>query len=182
MEKIHWTCLFFLSVVEGYYFSPHKQNNGDHQRGSSQDKIQGTRSGMLSAKDLTGAPLISYVPSNNRKLRKSRQFQPLEKKISEPAAGFRERHFSEQSSDVNPPSSLPPSNYYLGQNLYQVISRVHEILSYILSSEEKSERWSKCFSAGFLSKSIIWRTIETNIRNFQKLLLQSKTNGFKVFS
>jgi len=104
------------SNAEGYYFSPHKQNNGDHQRGSSQDKIQGTRSGMLSAKDLTGAPLISYVPSN-RKLRKSRQFQPLEKKVSEP--GFRERHFSEHSSDVNPPSSLPPSNYYLGQNLYQ---------------------------------------------------------------
>ena len=110
----------FLYVVEGYYFSTNRQKNGDYQRGTSQDPSPGSRSGILSAKDLTGAPLISYVPCKNRKLRRSQQFQPLEKKISEPVAGYRERHFSEHSSDVNTPASLPPSNYYLGQNLYQV--------------------------------------------------------------
>ena len=27
MEKIYCTCLSFLYVIEGYYFSPHKQNS-----------------------------------------------------------------------------------------------------------------------------------------------------------
>ena len=63
---------------------------------------------MMSAKDLTGAPLISYAAQNkNRKLRRTRNFQPLEKKMSEPTMTHREM-------DEN------YHQYYMGQNLYQV--------------------------------------------------------------
>merc|ERR1719228_243192 len=69
---------------------------------------------MLSAKELTGAPLISYVPKN-RKLKKKIS-EPLEK---ERKSNFvsRQRHSSEQSLN-HLLSSGPVPNYYLGQNLY----------------------------------------------------------------
>merc|ERR1719489_78025 len=69
---------------------------------------------MLSAKVLTGAPLISYVPKN-RKLKKKIS-EPLEK---ERKSNFvtRQRHSSEQSLN-HLLSSGPVPNYYLGQNLY----------------------------------------------------------------
>merc|ERR1711935_1056564 len=69
---------------------------------------------MLTAKELTGAPLISYVPKNRK----------LKKKISEPLAkerksefAARQRHSSEQSL-THLLSSAPVPSYYLGQNLY----------------------------------------------------------------
>merc|ERR1719474_432782 len=70
---------------------------------------------MMSAKELTGAPLISYVPKN-RKLKKKIS-EPLEK---EQKASFaeRQRHSSEQSL-THLLNTGPVPNYYLGQNLYQ---------------------------------------------------------------
>merc|ERR1719430_1485349 len=69
---------------------------------------------MLSAKELTGAPLISYVPKNRK----------LKKKISEPLETerkfnfqARQRHSSEQSLTHLINQAQVPS-YYLGQNLY----------------------------------------------------------------
>jgi len=69
---------------------------------------------MPSAKELTGAPLISYVPKN-RKLKKKIS-EPLEK---EKKSNFvsRQRHSSEQNL-THLLSSGPVPNYYLGQNLY----------------------------------------------------------------
>jgi len=69
---------------------------------------------MLSAKELTGAPLISYVPKN-RKLKKKIS-EPLEKerKFNYQA---RQRHSSEQSLTHLINQAQVPS-YYLGQNLY----------------------------------------------------------------
>merc|ERR1719477_371246 len=69
---------------------------------------------MLSAKELTGAPLISYVPKN-RKLKKKIS-EPLEKE-RKPNFVARQRHSSEQSLN-HLLSSGPVPNYYLGQNLY----------------------------------------------------------------
>lgn len=69
---------------------------------------------MLSAKELTGAPLISYVPKN-RKLKKKIS-EPLEKERKSHLAA-RQRHSSEQSL-THLLSSAPVPNYYLGQNLY----------------------------------------------------------------
>lgn len=73
---------------------------------------------MLTAKELTGAPLISYVPKNRK----------LKKKMSEPVGVermiLRQRHCSDQSQSVIPGLDTrlgpqAPSQYYLGQNLYQ---------------------------------------------------------------
>merc|ERR1711892_491634 len=69
---------------------------------------------MLSAKELTGAPLISYVPKN-RKLKKKIS-EPLEKERKSEFAA-RQRHSSEQSL-THLLSSAPVPSYYLGQNLY----------------------------------------------------------------
>eukprot|EP00090_Calanus_glacialis_P028491 TRINITY_DN45749_c0_g1_i1.p1 TRINITY_DN45749_c0_g1~~TRINITY_DN45749_c0_g1_i1.p1 ORF type:complete len:429 (-),score=110.87 TRINITY_DN45749_c0_g1_i1:400-1686(-) len=75
---------------------------------------QPRKQAMLSAKELTGAPLISYVPKN-RKLKKKIS-EPLEKeRISNFSA--RQRHSSEQSL-THLLSSAPVPSYYLGQNLY----------------------------------------------------------------
>jgi len=57
---------------------------------------------VLSARDLTGAPLISLVPCKNRKARPG----PGPRKYFE-----RQRHSSDQAAI--------PSSYYTGQNLYQ---------------------------------------------------------------
>ena len=54
---------------------------------------------VLSARDLTGAPLISLVASKTRKVRPG-------------APSERQRHNSDQAT--------VPSSYYAGQNLYQV--------------------------------------------------------------
>jgi len=77
-----------------------------------------TRSqGMMTAQQLTGAPLISLVPSKSRKLRRAApsfthaQCVSLEHKLSEPlmsGPGDRQRHGSEVRS-----------SYYQGQHLYQ---------------------------------------------------------------
>merc|ERR1712106_101914 len=69
---------------------------------------------MLTAKELTGAPLISYVPKN-RKLKKKIS-EPLEKERKSEFAA-RQRHSSEQSL-THLLSSAPVPSYYLGQNLY----------------------------------------------------------------
>ena len=60
---------------------------------------------VLSARDLTGAPLISLVASKNRKVRPGTGSGP--RKYYE-----RQRHNSDQATI--------PSSYYAGQNLYQV--------------------------------------------------------------
>ena len=60
---------------------------------------------LLSARDLTGAPLISLVPCKNRKARPGPS--PAPRKYLE-----RQRHSSDQAAI--------PSSYYAGQNLYQV--------------------------------------------------------------
>ena len=67
---------------------------------------------MLSAKELTGAPLISYVPKHRK----------VKKKISEPfekgsksSLQVRQRHISDQ----NLTSQAQVHNFYQGQNLYQ---------------------------------------------------------------
>ena len=67
-------------------------------------KERGFKPGMMSAKELTGAPLISLAPSNNRRLRRTKTYQPFS--VSE------NRY---QSVDQ-------ASSYYHGQNLYQVIN------------------------------------------------------------
>ena len=60
---------------------------------------------VLSARDLTGAPLISLVASKTRKVRPGAPSGP--RKYYE-----RQRHNSDQAT--------VPSSYYAGQNLYQV--------------------------------------------------------------
>ena len=69
---------------------------------------------MMTAQELTGAPLISLVPCKSRKLRRAAPCPGLtlgsmEQKMSEPhqGQGDRQRHGSEART-----------NYYLGQNLY----------------------------------------------------------------
>jgi len=71
--------------------------------------------GMLTAKELTGAPLISYVPKS-RKLR-ARASEPLGRE----RLLLRQRHASDTSAqgDVPRPGGPVPTTYYLGQNLYQ---------------------------------------------------------------
>ena len=70
-------------------------------------------SGMMTAQELTGAPLISLVPCKSRKLRRAAPAPSpgltLEQKMSEPhqGPGDRQRHGSEART-----------SYYLGQNLY----------------------------------------------------------------
>jgi len=90
--------------------SPQKKNQNYLQPQGEQPR----KPPMLSAKELTGAPLISYVPKN-RKLKKKIS-EPLEK---ERKSNFvsRQRHSSEQSLN-HLLSSGPVPNYYLGQNLY----------------------------------------------------------------
>lgn len=75
-----------------------------------------SKSGMLTAKELTGAPLISYVPKNRK----------LKKKMSEPVGRekllLRQRHASDQSTGQQHQTRQCPTvphQYYLGQNLYQ---------------------------------------------------------------
>lgn len=75
-----------------------------------------SNSGMLTARELTGAPLISYVPKNRK----------LKKKMSEPVGRekllLRQRHASDQSVGLPHQSRQCPTvphQYYLGQNLYQ---------------------------------------------------------------
>jgi len=75
---------------------------------------QPRKQAMLTAKELTGAPLISYVPKN-RKLKKKIS-EPLEKERKSEFAA-RQRHSSEQSL-THLLSSAPVPSYYLGQNLY----------------------------------------------------------------
>jgi len=97
-------------------------HNGHHFKGqtfiqtqmSSPQPEQPKKPQMLSAKELTGAPLISYVPKN-RKLKKKIS-EPLEK---ENKSNFqaRQRHSSEQSLTHLMSQAQVPS-YYLGQNLY----------------------------------------------------------------
>ena len=68
-------------------------------------------SGMMTAQELTGAPLISLVPCKSRKLRRAApglNMGAIEHKMSEPLHHDRQRHGSETRS-----------SYYLGQNLYQ---------------------------------------------------------------
>jgi len=60
----------------------------------------------MSARDLTGAPLISLVPCKNRKVGGQAGQGPGQRKYYE-----RQRHKSDQANI--------PSSYYAGQNLYQ---------------------------------------------------------------
>ena len=62
---------------------------------------------VMSARDLTGAPLISLVPCKNRKVGGQAGQGPGQRKYYE-----RQRHKSDQANI--------PSSYYAGQNLYQV--------------------------------------------------------------
>jgi len=85
---------------------------------------------VLSAKELTGAPLISFVPKHRKVLRKKIS-EPLEKEKKKlPEYGrlrqqnqIRLRHRSEQCVDQlgNPPPAVP--YFYQGPNLY------HKLLS-----------------------------------------------------
>ena len=63
---------------------------------------------VMSAKDLTGAPLISLVPCKTRKVRPSQQGG------SRKYYDGRQRHSSEQGNVQG------PASYYAGQHLYQV--------------------------------------------------------------
>lgn len=72
---------------------------------SSGSSLAGPSKPVLSAKDLTGAPLISLVPCKTRKVRPGPG--PASRKYYE-----RQRHSSEQGNI--------PSSYYAGQHLYQV--------------------------------------------------------------
>ena len=72
---------------------------------SSGSSLGGASKPVLSAKDLTGAPLISLVPCKTRKVRPGPG--PTSRKYYE-----RQRHSSEQGNI--------PSSYYAGQHLYQV--------------------------------------------------------------
>jgi len=69
-------------------------------------------SGMLTARELTGAPLISYAHGRSRKLRRARTLQPGQEYM--PVV-------SEQSRDNFSEKNL--HKYYLGQNLYQKENR-----------------------------------------------------------
>merc|ERR550519_3092753 len=78
------------------------------------------KSAILSAKDLTGAPLINYIPSKNRKLKKKTSAGCLEQPVVSRtlSVATRLRHRSEQNlAGIVPQPVLP--QYYLGQNLYQ---------------------------------------------------------------
>jgi len=80
---------------------PHRQLRLSKSSGSS---LGGASKPVLSAKDLTGAPLISLVPCKTRKVRPGPG--PTSRKYYE-----RQRHSSEQGNI--------PSSYYAGQHLYQ---------------------------------------------------------------
>jgi len=96
-----------------------KQILTDHHRKGQcypiRPQEQPRKQAMMSAKELTGAPLISYVPKN-RKLKKKIS-EPLEKERKATFAE-RQRHSSEQSL-THLLNTGPVPNYYLGQNLYQ---------------------------------------------------------------
>lgn len=87
---------------------------------------------VLSAKDLTGAPLINYMPNKNRKLKKKTSVGCIEPAPTRPlpVTTTRLRHRSEQNlAGLAPPSVLP--QYYLGQNLYQNLATERNNALYI---------------------------------------------------
>lgn len=85
------------------------QNGQNGQNGHSSR----AGSGMLTARELTGAPLISYAQNGrNRKLRRARTLQPGQELMP---------IVSEQKRDIYSEKNV--YKYYLGQNLYQKENR-----------------------------------------------------------
>ena len=87
----------------------------------------------FSAKDLTGAPLINYMPKN-RKLKKKTSAGCVEQRGGGGGGNggggvARLRHSSEQN--MASVVQVVPQQYYLGQNLYHKLVQEHNNLVYL---------------------------------------------------
>merc|ERR1719275_89283 len=117
---------------------------------------QPQKSGMLTAKELTGAPLISYVPKNRKLKKKTSEPVGREKLMLRHAeaftttsaininnnnnhvsnnnnngmeqqdkGGLRQRHASDHCQQQQQRFAHPPSQFYVGQNLYHKLLQDH---------------------------------------------------------
>merc|ERR1719507_490463 len=117
---------------------------------------QAQKCGMLTAKELTGAPLISYVPKNRKLKKKTSEPVGREKLMLRHAeafttsaissinnnnnhvsnnnnngmeqqdkGGLRQRHASDHCQQQQQRFGHPPSQFYVGQNLYHKLLQDH---------------------------------------------------------
>merc|ERR1719285_127943 len=113
----------------------------------NQHPLATQKSGMLTAKELTGAPLISYVPKNRKLKKKTSEPVGREKVMLRHAEAFttstigiinnnnnngmehgalRQRHASDHSQQQQQSRLVPPpSQFYVGQNLYHKLLQDH---------------------------------------------------------